>query len=105
NKQSTPITVTYRVEVGDDEAEERTETLTLRSGNDSPSSVAKGDENFAAVSYVFAAYVNEQHPFVDKVLREALDRGIVDSFTRYQSNDSTEVYRQAQSLCHALRVQ
>src|SRR4029077_17901195 len=56
----------------------------------------------ADVSYVFAGYVNEQHPFVDKVLREALDRGIVDSFTGYQSQDSNEVYRQVYALWDAL---
>ncbi len=33
------------------------------------------------VRFMFAAYVNEQHPFVEKVLREALDEGIVDSFS------------------------
>lgn len=32
---------------------------------------------------MFAVYVNEQYPFVDKVLREALDEGIVDSFSGY----------------------
>ena len=32
---------------------------------------------------MFAANVNEQHPFVEKVLREALDEGIVDSFSGY----------------------
>jgi hypothetical protein len=33
------------------------------------------------VRFMFAAYVNEQHPFVETVLREALDEGIVDSFS------------------------
>jgi hypothetical protein len=51
---------------------------------------------------MFAAYVNEQHPFVDKVLREALDTQIVDSFTGYQAKDKKEVYRQAYALWHAL---
>jgi hypothetical protein len=51
---------------------------------------------------MFAAYVNEQHPFVDKVLREALDGGVVDSFTGYQSQDPAQVYRQVYALWHAL---
>jgi hypothetical protein len=102
NKQTIPITVTYRVEIGDEDVEEHTETLTLRSVNDCPFTVPHGEENFRDVSYVFAAYVNEQHPFVDKVLREALDQGIVDSFTGYQSNDPAEVYRQVYALWEAL---
>jgi hypothetical protein len=51
---------------------------------------------------MFAAYVNEQHPFADKVLREALDRGAVDSFTGYQSKDPGEVYRQVYAIWDAL---
>ncbi len=51
---------------------------------------------------MFAAYVNEQHPFVDKLLREALDQGVVDSFTGYQSGEPGEVYRQVYALWNAL---
>ena len=44
------------------------------------------------------AYVSEQHPFVDKVLRgySRLMWAVVDSFTGYQS-DAGEVYRQVYS--------
>jgi hypothetical protein len=51
---------------------------------------------------MFAAYVNEQHPFVDKLLREALDDGVVESFTGYQSDDPDDLYRQVYALWHAL---
>lgn len=98
--QTGPITVTYEVESGED-SEEHSETLTLRSINDCPYSYARG-ETWTNTRFMFAAYVNEQHPFVDKVLREALDTGIVDSFTGYQANDKAEVYRQAYALWHAL---
>lgn len=99
--QTGPITVTYSVEVGDEDAEEETETITLRSVNDCPYSVAKGGK-WQSVRFMFAAYVNEQHPYVDKVLREALDTKLVDSFTGYQTESETEVYRQAYALWHAL---
>ena len=99
--QTGPVTVTYKVEIGDEEAEEKTETLTLRSVNDCPFLFVK-DEKTHDVSFMFAAYVNEQHPFVDKVLREALDTQIVDSFTGYQAKDKKEVYRQVYALWHAL---
>jgi hypothetical protein len=102
NKQSVPVSVTFRVEVGDEEAEEQTATITLHSVNDCPYTIVRGDDTPADISFMFAAYVNEQHPFVDKVLREALDGGIVDSFTGYQSGDPAEVYRQVYALWHAL---
>jgi hypothetical protein len=98
--QPTPISITYTVEIGD-ETEEQTETLTLRSINDCPFTVMEeGDAR--DISFLFAAYVNEQHPFVDKMLREALNVGVVDSFTGYQSKDPAEVYRQVYALWHAL---
>jgi hypothetical protein len=101
NKQPVPVAVTFRVEVGDEEAEEQTATITLRSVNDCPFTIVDG-EQVTDVSFVFAAYVNEQHPFVDKVLREALNAGVVDSFSGYQSGHPADVYRQVYALWHAL---
>lgn len=98
--QTGPITISFEVEIGD-ESEEQTETLTLRSINDCPYSFAR-EGTWTSIRFMYAAYVNEQHPFVDKVLREALDTGIVDSFTGYQSKDKAEVYRQVYALWHAL---
>ncbi|HEV3340584.1 MAG TPA: hypothetical protein VG125_09510, partial [Pirellulales bacterium] len=102
NKQSVPVAVTFDVETGDEEDNSQTEIVTLRSVNDCPFTIAHGDGTFADVSFTFAAYVNEQHPFVDKVLREALNGGIVDSFTGYQSGDAAEVYRQVYAIWNAL---
>jgi len=102
NRQSVPVAVTFRVELGDEEPEEHTVTVTLRSINDCPFTVVRGEEESTDVSYMFAAYVNEQHPFVDKVLREALNGGIVDSFAGYQSGDPAQVYRQVYALWDAL---
>jgi len=99
--QPGPIAVTYAVELGDEDAEEQTETLTLRSINDCPFTLVE-EEDTVDVCFMFAAYVNEQHPFVDKILREALNTGVVDSFTGYQSGDKAEVYRQVYALWEAL---
>lgn len=101
NKQSVPVSVTFEVEV-DGERSEQTLPLTLRSINDCPFALLEGEGEVTDVSFMFAAYVNEQHPFVDKVLREALDAGLVESFTGYQSGDSGEVLRQVYSLWYAL---
>jgi len=101
NKQATPVAVTFKIEIEDEDTEIQTETITLRSINDCPFGLVE-DEEFTDLCFMFAAYVNEQHPFVDKLLREALDRGAVDSFTGYQSGDAGEVYRQVYALWDAL---
>lgn len=102
NKQSVPIEVTFNVTVGDQELESQTVTLTLRSINDCPYAVQIDDGEATDLSFMFAAYVNEQHPFVDKILREALDQDVVNSFAGYQSGDPAEVYRQVYAIWNAL---
>lgn len=55
------------------------------------------------MNWMFAAFVNEDHPAVDGILQEALNTKIVDGFTGYQSNDPVEVYRQLLAIWVALR--
>jgi hypothetical protein len=95
--QAAPVSMTFRVQVGDEPEQEDVVACTVRPVNDCPFTLYEG-ETSRDVSYTFAAYVNEQHPFVDKLLREALDREIVDGFTGYQSKDPHEVMRQAYAL-------
>jgi len=102
NKQAVPATVTYRVEVSGKEPEEKSVTVTLRSINDCPITYDEGNET-TDVSFVFAAYVNEEHPLVDKILREALNAGIAESFHGYgDEKDAEDVLRQVYALWHAL---
>lgn len=95
--QATPATITFRVQVGKSNQEEVTETVTFRSINDCPINFSDNDYTIDT-SFTFATFVNEQHPYVDKLLREALDIGVVDSFTGYQSGTEEEVYRQVYAL-------
>lgn len=96
-RQATPSSVTYRVQLGESEPEEKTVTITMRSINDCAFMLLDGD-SVIDMNFCFAAYVNEQHPFVDKLLREALDIGVVDSFTGYQSNDPDRVIAQVYAI-------
>ncbi|MCA9192029.1 MAG: hypothetical protein KDB03_09710 [Planctomycetales bacterium] len=95
--QATPATVTFRVRLGTGQPEEKSTTVILRPINDCPIIVSHG-EDFIDTSFTFATFVNEQHPFTDKLLREALDIGVVDSFTGYQSESDDEVLRQVYSV-------
>jgi hypothetical protein len=105
NKQLTPLTVSFKLTVNDQVVGEKAETVTLRSVNDCLFGVqGEGDkpENFTDLSFVFAAYVNEEHPQIDSLLKEALETGLVDSFTGYQSEDPAEVYLQVYAVWQAL---
>lgn len=96
-RQATPATLTFRVAQGDKPVEEITTVVTFRSINDCPFLWVDG-EDVTLLGLNFAAYVNEQHPFVDKLLREALDIGVVDRFVGYQEGTPESVLRQVYAL-------
>lgn len=98
--QVTPVSMTIKVQIGKATPVELTETVIVRPINDCPLAV-NYDGYIDDVSYTFAAYVNEQHPFLDKVLREALDNGVVDSFYGYQGQDA-DVIRQVYAIWDTL---
>lgn len=96
-RQATPANVTIRIEQGESEVVEVSETVTFRSIHDCPFLVQEGDK-LIEMDCNFAAYVNEQHPYVDKLLREALDIGVVDRFVGYQEGNEESVLRQVYAL-------
>lgn len=96
-RQATPANVTIRIEQGENDVVEVNETVTFRSIHDCPYLVQDGDK-LIEMDYNFAAYVNEQHPYVDKLLREALDIGVVDRFVGYQEGNEESVLRQVYAL-------
>jgi hypothetical protein len=109
--QQVPLNVTFEVEVDGESSGEKHETLQVRSINDCPFGVAKSeetldDENFIAGStelgWMFAAYVNENHPMLDKILQEALETKIVSAF-RVTTHEHDETLRQVFAVWSALQ--
>jgi hypothetical protein len=110
--QQVPLNVSFSVELDGKPAEEKTETLQVRSINDCPFGVSNeeetlDDENFVAgsaeIGWMFAAYVNENHPMLDKILQEALATKNVNAFLGYQRNDPAEVAKQVFAIWAALQ--
>ena len=109
--QQVPLNITFELEVDGEPAGEKYETLQVRSINDCPFGVANSeetlnDENFIAGSadlgWMFAAYVNENHPMLDKVLQEALETKIVNGF-RVTTHEHDETLKQVFALWSALQ--
>lgn len=104
-RQQRPVSLGFTVKVDGKELPEQTENCIMRSINDCPFYVLwdeKGEE-FDDFSWLFAAYVNENHPLVDGILKEALKSGLVSSFTGYQSGDSDEVILQVFAIWNVLQ--
>ena len=109
--QQKPLNVAFEVEVDGESSGEQHETLQVRSINDCPFAVANSeetlnDENYIAGSaelgWMFAAYVNENHPMLDKILQEALETKIVSAF-KVTTHEHDETLRQVFALWSALQ--
>jgi hypothetical protein len=110
--QQIPLNVDFEVEVNGKSLGDKTETLQIRSINDCPYGVANSEETVddenvesgsADLGWMYAAYVNENHPELDKILQEALATKIVNSFDGYQANDPTDVVKQVFAIWAALQ--
>jgi hypothetical protein len=109
--QQVPMNVTFEVEIDGESAGEKLETLQVRSINDCPFAVANSEETLddenviagsAELGWMFAAYVNENHPMLDKILQEALETKIVNAF-KVTAHEHDETLRQVFALWSALQ--
>jgi len=104
-RQQRPINVTFQATVNGIPLPIDNETYVMRSLNDCMFYVLwdEDGEDFDDFSWLFAAYVNENHPEVDMILKEALKSGIVSDFDGYQSGDPKQVMMQVFAVWNALQ--
>jgi hypothetical protein len=104
-RQQRPVNVVFKATVNGDAIPEDNETYVMRSLNDCMFYVLwdEDGEDFDDFSWLFAAYVNENHPEVDMILKEALDSGLVSDFDGYQSKDPMQVMMQVFAVWNALQ--
>lgn len=86
-KQTVPETLSFRVKLGRTLYPEKTIRLQVRPVNECVFSFTDSSGNINDSSFFFAAYVNENHPFINQILKEAIQSGRVDSFEGYSSDD------------------
>jgi hypothetical protein len=101
-----PLNISMAVSVNGQPLGTQSVTVTVRSINDCPFIIAgddQSDEEDLDLSWMFAAYVNENHPGVDTLTRESLEANIVESFSGYQDEDKAEVIRQVYAIWHTLQ--
>ncbi len=104
-REQQPVVATFKVTINGEELEEQTENCVIRSINDCPFYVLWDEEgkDFSDFSCVFAAYVNENHPWVDGILKDALKSGLVSSFSGYQSGNPEDVITQVFAVWNVLQ--
>jgi len=79
---------------------EKSGRITVRSINDCVYGYEE-DGRWNDTSWLFAAYVNENHPVVENILKEALATDVVDSFAGYQG-DTEDVQNEIEAIWTAL---
>ncbi len=107
NVQAEPISVVATVERNGENLGQRIRTFSVRSINECllgyVQQLPGGGTKFISTRQFFAAYVNEEHPLIDKVLREALDTRIVRRFLGYQQGTAASVDKQVYALWNVLQ--
>lgn len=106
NEQAEPISVVANVEVDGKDLGQKVRTFSVRSINECLLGFNKqlpdGRTRYVSTRLFYAAYVNEENPLIDKLLREALNTRIVRRFLGYQSTPEM-VDKQVYALWYVLQ--
>ncbi len=107
NDQAEPISVVANVEMNGKAMGQKMRTFSVRSINECLIGYVRplknGKTTFVSTRQYFAAYVNEENPLIDKVLREALNTRIVRRFLGYQVGTAASVDKQVYALWRVLQ--
>jgi hypothetical protein len=99
-----PITtyITYLLTIDGHRQQPRTERLRVHSINDCPYAFVDESERATPIDFTFAAYVNEDHPWIQDIVEEARRKKYVTDFAGYQTS-KLGVYRQVQAIWRVLQ--
>ena len=92
NQADTSLSVSL---TDDEEVDIENLHLDIRSVNECPLSLRSPDGTVVDTRFLFAAYVNEEHPAIQQILSDILDQGIVRKLQGYQSSRPSDVTDQA----------
>ena len=104
NSQPEPISVVVDAEINGKKIGRKIRTFSVRSISECLLGYYTKGRKFHDTGIFFAAYVNEDHPMIDQILREALNTRIVNKFLGYQArNAAAAVDKQVYALWNVLQ--
>lgn len=103
NEQALPVSVSVRVELNKHKLGSNVHTFSVRSINECLLGYIDSRMKFHDTGEFFAAYVNEDNPKIDQILREALNTRIVNRFWGYQGKSADIVDKQVYALWYVLQ--
>ena len=107
NGQAQPINVVAAVTLGRQQLGTHHRTMSMRAVGECLLGYYRtwpsGKRGYRNTGILFAAYVNEDNPQIDEILREALNTRIVRRFQGYQTGTAASVDKQVYALWHVLQ--
>jgi len=103
-RESFPTTALFTVSVNGVPVGEQSRTIQVRSVNDVPLAYVTTDKHIRDVSWLFASFVDENHPYIDRMLHEALRVNVVQQFSGYQGSPQ-DVTREVFAIWNVLQRQ
>jgi hypothetical protein len=101
-RESFPATAHFMVSVNGKPVGEQSRTIRVRSVNDVPLAYRTTNGQVHDVRFMFAAFVNENSPVIDQILKEALKFNAVQQFKGYQGTPQ-DVVREAFAIWNVLQ--
>lgn len=92
-RQPQPVDLTLSCYINDELVDTKNIHLTVRTINECPLSF-RHQGTIVDTRWLFAAYVNEDHPQIPQILTDILEQGSISSFTGYQSGNTRTVTNQ-----------
>lgn len=90
-RQQGKVDFTFTCYINDEEVDVKNVRLNYRSANECLLSVRDDSGHNHDFRWMFAAYVNEEHPYIDSILNAMLHQGVVNTITGYQKNAASVV--------------
>ena len=87
--EPTPVNVTFTLYRDGKEEGQFTETVSVHSVSDCPYYMTNPDGSGVDMTWMLGAYVNENNPMIEDILREGVNTGLVDQFVDYQASTNT----------------
>ena len=89
--------LTFTCYINDEEVDVKNLRINYRSANDCLLSVRDSSGHNIDYRWLFAAYVNEEHPIIDSILTDIMQQGVVSKISGYQS-DAKSVQSQVEAI-------
>jgi hypothetical protein len=100
--QPFPVNITIKVKIDSEPNATITRRAQVRPLSECLTSYVDKEGKLRSAHWMFSAYVNEDHPAIDGILSEALNTGVVGSFSGYQ-NGEVQVWEQVFAIWNVLQ--